>query len=163
MRRASARYGPDTHVTEADCYLRLIRTGLLAEARITEILRPLGLGWPAFGVLMVIGWSGQPLSPCVISDHLVMPRNTLTHVVDVLERQGLVRRDRHPHHRGMVLIELTDAGRAILDEVLPHLRALEEGLWSSFPEDERRTFVALLLRVEDAIAGKDPECGQHVG
>src|SRR5579884_1614691 len=82
VRRASAQDVRGTRVSDADCHLRLIRAGSLAEVRVAEILRPFGLSWPALGVLMAIGRSGQPLSPCMISDHLVMPRNTLTHVVD---------------------------------------------------------------------------------
>ncbi len=162
-RRASARDVPGTREMDADCHLRLIRAGSLAEVRIAEILRPFSLSWPTLGVLMAIGRSGQPLSPCVISDRLVMPRNTLTHVVDGLERQGLVRRERHPHHRGMVLVDLTDAGRAILDQILPHLRILEDGLRSSFSEEEHQTLVSLLVRIEEAFAGKGRGCGRHAG
>lgn len=146
-----------------ECHLRLIRAGLLAETRVAEILRPFGLSCPAFSVLAVVDRAGQPLSPCVISDRLVVPRNTMTHILDVLERQELVRRERHPHHRGMVLVDLTDAGRTTLDEILPRLHALESEIWSSFSEEERQAFVSLLARVEEVFAGKDPGCGQHAG
>lgn len=146
-----------------ECHLSLIRAGLLAEWRVAEILRPFGLSCPGFNVLTVVSRAGEPLSPCVISSRLVVPRNTLTHILDVLERQDLVRRERHPHHRGMVLVDLTDAGRATLDAILPRLHALESEIWSSFSEEERQTLVLLLARVEEAFERKDPGCGQRAG
>ena len=142
---------PTTGVSPSECHLALVRAGLLAEARVAEALRPVGLSAQAFNVLMVVGKAGEPLSPCVISERMVVPRNTLTHTLDLLERQELVRRERHPHHRGMVLVRLTDTGHATLGTILPHLDDLEAELWSHFSEDERETFNSLLARAQAAL------------
>jgi len=139
------------HAALTELHLTLVRAGLLAEARVAEALRPLGLSAQAFNVLLIVGQAGEPLSPCVISDRMAVPRNTLTHILDLLERQRLVQRERHPHHRGMVLVNLTDDGFATLDAVLPTLRALDADLWSHFSDGERETFVALLARAEAAL------------
>jgi DNA-binding MarR family transcriptional regulator len=144
-----------------ECHVNLVRAGLLAEARVAEVLRPFGLNGSVFNVLMILGKAGEPLSPCVISDRMVVPRNTLTHILDVLERQELVQRERHPHHRGMVLVELTERGDAVLAEILPRLHALEAELWSSFSEEERQMLVSLLARAQEAFAGKQKRCEQR--
>ena len=152
---------PATRASATECHVNLIRAGLLAEARVAEVLRPFGLNGSVFNVLMILGKAGEPLSPCVISDRMVVPRNTLTHILDVLERQELVRRERHPHHRGMVLVDLTERGDAILAEVLPRLHALETELWASFSEEERQMLVSLLARAQEAFAGKQIRCEQR--
>jgi DNA-binding MarR family transcriptional regulator len=132
---------------------------LLAEARVADVVRPYGLSYPTFQVLTIIHRAGEPLSPCDISDRMVVPRNTLTHILDVLERQELVRRERHPRHRGMVLVELTTKGRTVLDEILPRLHARDAEWWAAFSEEERQTLVALLLRAQEALAA--PESQEH--
>lgn len=134
------------------CQVNLIRAGLLAEARLAEVLRPFGLNGSTFNVLMVVGGAGEPLSPCTISERTVVPRNTLTHILDVLERDGLVRRERHPNHRGMLLVELTEKGRDARSEILPRLRAMEAEWWSGFSEPDRQVFISLLGRAQSALA-----------
>jgi DNA-binding MarR family transcriptional regulator len=153
---------PASEASATACQRNLIRAGLLAEARVADVVRPYGLSAPTFQALMIVHRSGGSLPPFKISDRMVVPRNTLTHILDVLEQQELVRRERHPHHRGMVLVELTEKGRSLIDEVLPRLHARDAEWWASFSEEERRTLVALLLRAQEALASPEaPEHGEH--
>jgi DNA-binding MarR family transcriptional regulator len=155
--RLPADATPSSDSSATACNRNLIRAGLLAQARVEDVVRPYGLSYPLFQVLTIIERAGEPLAPCNISDRMVVPRNTLTHILDVLERQELVRRERHPHHRGMVLVELTERGRSVVAEIRPSLHARDAEWWSSFSEDERHTLVALLLRAQEALA--EPRTG----
>jgi DNA-binding MarR family transcriptional regulator len=152
---------PEAQTSATECHLNLLRAGALAEARVAEVLRPFDLSGPSFSALATVGRASEPLSPCKISERMVVPRNTLTHILDVLEGKELVRRARHPHHRGMVLVELTAAGRAVLDAIFPRLHALEAEWWAGFSEEERQTLIALLGRAQEALADPEQRDGHH--
>lgn len=50
--------------------------------------------------------------------HLKSPNN-FTVVITNLEKRGLVRREKAPHDRRVVMIELTDAGREVVQAIMP--------------------------------------------
>ena len=43
----------------------------------------------------------------------------MTSLLDNLEKRGLIRRLPHPHDRRKLLIDITPAAQAIIDELLP--------------------------------------------
>ena len=45
-----------------------------------EALRPVGLSTPAFTVLPIVGRAGDPSSPCVIGERVVVPRDTMAYI-----------------------------------------------------------------------------------
>jgi DNA-binding MarR family transcriptional regulator len=53
-------------------------------------------------------------------------RSTLTSILDRLEARGWLRRLPHPTSRRLVAVELTDAGRAIGEQVSSALHTVEE-------------------------------------
>jgi DNA-binding MarR family transcriptional regulator len=68
----------------------------------------------------------------------------ITHRVDRLVAKGLVSRETDPDNRRSVLITLTGAGRALVDEtVVTHL-ALEERLLAPLGAADRDRLAALL-------------------
>lgn len=72
------------------------------------------------------------LGPQKISDlarkHL-QSKNNFTVIVDNLERSGLVRRANAEADRRVRLVELTDAGRALIEDVLPaHVAAIVDSM-----------------------------------
>jgi DNA-binding MarR family transcriptional regulator len=71
-------------------------------------------------------------------------RATLGKVVDKLEARGLVRRAPAPNDRRAKQLTLTEAGRALFDTALPHVRAIQPEMLAGLSEAERRTFLDLL-------------------
>ncbi|MGV9779611.1 MarR family winged helix-turn-helix transcriptional regulator [Streptosporangium sp. NPDC003464] len=82
-----------------------------------EALKGADLRWRDYGVLSVLEAAG-PLSQQEIGRRLAVDRSTMVHIIDVLEQRGLVVRSRDLTDRRAYSIELTDAGRALLVEVL---------------------------------------------
>jgi DNA-binding MarR family transcriptional regulator len=70
-----------------------------------------------YGVLGVLEADG-PISQQAIGRKLAIDRSTMVHLIDDLERRGLVARGRDRLDRRAYAVELTDAGRALLIEVL---------------------------------------------
>jgi DNA-binding MarR family transcriptional regulator len=76
----------------------------------------------------------------------------ITRVVDRLERDGLVERRACPTDRRGSFAQITSAGVARLDAVLPgHLELIERWLTSRLDQGELDTLLTLLRRVRDEV------------
>jgi len=73
---------------------------------------------PQFGVLEALYHLG-PITLGDLADKLLVTGGNITYVMDRLEEQGLVYRQRSPEDRRVVQAKLTDAGRAKIAEVFP--------------------------------------------
>jgi DNA-binding MarR family transcriptional regulator len=135
---------PGTSASAAECMLNLVRAGLAAVACLQRFLADFDLGPQPFNVLAILGGAGAELTPHEISERLLVPRSTLTSVLDGLERRGLVVRRPHPGHRSMVDVAITPAGEALLAELLPRLHAREAEWFAWLAEEDRRSFIRIL-------------------
>ena len=138
--------GGDPSCTEA--YATLVRTG---EALLAEIDRRIrvtfGLPHAALTALAVIEGAGEPVTPSQVSDRMLAASATMTATLDLLERQGWIRRIPNPADRRSVLLEITPDGRAAADRLLPGIRTVEQSIMSALSADERKGLVDLLGRV----------------
>jgi DNA-binding MarR family transcriptional regulator len=83
-------------------------------ARIDRVLRPLGLTFARYEVLMLLLFSragALPLSK--VGARLQVHPTSVTNAVNRLEQQGLITRVPHPVDRRTTLAEITAAGRAV--------------------------------------------------
>src|SRR3954470_859986 len=78
-------------------------------------LEPLGLTYPQFLVMLAL-YEDAPRSVGDLGHELGMDNGTLTPLLKRLEVAGLVTRTRDSADERRVLIDLTDAGRALKDE-----------------------------------------------
>ena len=137
--------------TSADCVQSLQRIEGLLAGRMNNLFRPYGLSTATFNVILVLSRAGGSLSPCDIGEQLSVTRGTVTGLLDSLERQRLVRRTPHPKDRRMLLIELTDEGRIILDRLMPeHVQGMCE-LLACLSESEKKAFAGVLAKIQDHL------------
>jgi MarR family transcriptional regulator, organic hydroperoxide resistance regulator len=73
------------------------------------LLRPLGLTYPQYLVMLVL-WESAPLSVGGIGSRLLLDSGTLTPLLKRLESAGLVQRGRDPSDERRVIVELKAAG-----------------------------------------------------
>ena len=82
---------------------------------------------------------------------------TLTHHLDGLERDGLVRRERLPENRRVQRVELTPEGEraflALRDAAAAHDARLREGL----DDEDLERLRAVLARLQANVAARAPE------
>jgi DNA-binding MarR family transcriptional regulator len=80
-----------------------------------------------FDVLAALRRSGPPyrLSPGQLLRETLVTSGTMTNRVDRLAERGLVMRQDHPNDRRGVLVELTDAGRNVVDAAFAELISAE--------------------------------------
>ncbi len=92
-----------------------------------------------FDVLVALRRSGAPytLSPGALVTHTMVTSGTMTNRIDRLEARGLVRRKPSPDDRRGVLVELTDAGRELVDQALTQLLDIEHRVVAALTPEQR--------------------------
>ena len=76
------------------------------------VLAQLGLTYPQYLVMLAL-WEQAPMSVGALGGRLYLDSGTLTPLLKRMETAGLVSRKRDPLDERRVLIDLTDAGRAL--------------------------------------------------
>lgn len=85
-----------------------------------------GLTISQFGALESLYHLG-PMCPSELSTKLLKSGGNITLVIDNLEKQGLVSRERDTQDRRMVIVSLTEAGRELIGRLFPdHVKAIVE-------------------------------------
>jgi DNA-binding MarR family transcriptional regulator len=128
----------------------LMRAQQIVAARVDEALKPHGLSFARYEVLMLLLFSRRGSLPMArIGERLQVHPASVTNAVDRLEAQGLVRRSPHPTDRRATLVELTDQGRAVAAQATDELNATVFAGPGLAPDDVEQ-LVALLTRMRGA-------------
>lgn len=127
--------------------MALVRTGDRLLAGIDHALRHHRLSRAGREALAVLDGAGQPLSPTAIAERLIVTTASVTSLLDTLERRGLVERRPDPTDRRRLLIMITQDGKAIVDQFLPEVVALQTAALATLTEAQRRQLVELLATV----------------
>ena len=103
-------------------------------------------------ILGALARADRPLRASEVVSTTALSGASITKLSDALVRRGLLRRDRSSRDGRVVLLVLTDEGRALVDEVMP-LRIAEEGrLLAELSEVDQATLVDLLRRVSALLS-----------
>lgn len=111
------------------------------------------LGKPDLLTIALLGDAGaQPMG--AIADHLGVVRSAVTPLVDRMEREGIVRRERSDADRRVWLVTLTDRGREIHEAEAAVYREVAAQMLTPLDEEERATLIGLIERVRDGLNEK---------
>ncbi len=99
-----------------------------------------------FGVLVVID-ANPGLKQTELAQAVRLDRSTVVSTLDKLERRKLVKRHRVEEDRRTNALLLTDAGRALLQQLIPQVEAHEQRLAAELTERERNTLIELLAKI----------------
>ena len=90
--------------------------------------------------------------PARLADLLLLPRQTMTFVLDALEHKGMARRRPHPVDRRRKVIELTPRGHQRAQTILDDLIAYEtDAARLTFSPDEAAAFRQTVARLADVL------------
>jgi len=102
----------------------LMRAQQIVSARVEEVLRPHGLTFARYEVLMLLVLSSRGTLPMVrIGERLQVHPASVTNAVDRLEGQRFVERTPHPTDRRTTLVGITETGRAVAGRATDELNA----------------------------------------
>ncbi len=101
-------------------------------------------GW--FG-LMVIVDKNEGLSQTRLARALGIDGSTMVAMIDRLEENGWVRRQRSEVDRRSHALYLTETGNQLLDRLTPIVETQDADLTQSLGADDRKTLLALLTKI----------------
>jgi DNA-binding MarR family transcriptional regulator len=138
---------------QIDEVLGLMRR-LVRERRMRDPLADLhtNLTGPQIHVLANLGVAGVPMPMHELAHQINASSPAMTGIIDRLERQGLVQRVRDDDDRRVVLISLTEDGRAAVAVFESDARTKITRLMSALTHDERCSFVHLIGRIVDVMS-----------
>ncbi|NCE93193.1 MarR family winged helix-turn-helix transcriptional regulator [Pseudomonas sp. L13] len=90
-------------------------TSLLMTKVYKPLLQAIGLTYPQYLAMMVL-WEEDELTVSEISSRLLTDPGSMTPLLKRLEAEGLLSRTRSREDERVVVVELTDAGRALQEE-----------------------------------------------
>jgi DNA-binding MarR family transcriptional regulator len=99
----------------------------------------------------------QQLSPTRLFKGLMLSSAGITSRLDRLEQRGYVKRTRHPDDRRGVLVELTEAGRVVLEQAVGADIDGERSLVAGLTSAERRSLAGLLKKL---LASLEPNVSE---
>ncbi len=108
---------------------------------------------PQFDVLSELERAGEPLTMSQLSRELMVSNGNVTGVIDRLEKNGLVTRNRAEHDRRIQYIELTSQGRKDFDKMARHHARWLEDLLSELTLNDMSRLQKLLLKARHSVTG----------
>jgi MarR family transcriptional regulator, 2-MHQ and catechol-resistance regulon repressor len=132
-----------------DAYVKLLRASRAVLARVEPRLAAAGLTPTQFGVLEAILHIG-PLSQRELCLKVLTSPGNMTDVVDKLEARGLVHRVRQQADRRAVQVELTAAGRALIEPLFAQHAGDIRDVMGSLNREELKQLADLLRRLGTA-------------
>ena len=132
--------------------LQLTRTARVVSQAFERAMADAGGSASVWQVLLLVR-SQQWGTQSEMAEAMGISGATLTHHLNAMEEQGLVRRWRESSNRRVQRVELTDDGRALFDRLRDVARAHDERLRSNLSGEESAQLAELLERLR---AGVEP-------
>lgn len=142
---------PERKSLRADTlWLAIMHAHFAIDLRARESIEDTGLCYSDFSVLESLLHRGA-LPVNAIAKEIHLTSGSMTTSVDRLEKRGLVERTANPDDGRSRLVELTEAGRRLIETAYArHAADLEALVGSALAPSERAQLFALLRRLEHA-------------
>ena len=140
-------------------YFALMEVSSLLQHAVEEHLRADGdLSWVQFQILARLTDAPDgKLRMTDLADGVVYSRSGLTYQAGLLEKRGLILRAPAPDDERSVIVTVTDAGRALVAQVLPgHIDAVRQLLFDPLRRRDVSTLSDVLGRVREHMRAAPP-------
>ena len=128
--------GTRAQLRTLDTFIKLTRCTNSVLGRLADRNTVGDLTWSQFAVLEALYHLG-PMTQGEVSAKVLKSGSNMTTVIDNLERDGLVRRERDADDRRVIHVHLTDEGSQKIEAVLPgHVAALVEEFSVLSPKEQ---------------------------
>ena len=145
---------PEMDRRATEVLINLIRTDSLVTTALSRRFRRYGVSLSGFNALVILRQAQEGVNPHEIADRLLVTRAAVTAILDALEAKRLIKRGKSGVDGRRTLIEITTAGRRILDTLLPEHFAAERDMASVLGDNEKELLVSLLGRLQMHIAAQ---------
>jgi MarR family 2-MHQ and catechol resistance regulon transcriptional repressor len=135
-----------------DTFIKLTRAANTVDAKLSQGAALDKLTSSQFGTLETLYHLG-PLCPGEIAQKLLKSGGNMTLVIDNLEKNGWVRRERSQEDRRQIKIHLTKAGQALIEAVLPQQVAAIAEVFNVLSPTEQQQLGELLRKLGKGNSG----------
>lgn len=139
---------------EQEAALNLMRTNDQMHIQFTRLFRHHGLTPSQYNILRILRGEGQPLESMEIANRTVTVVPGITGLIDRLEREGYVVRQRCDRDRRVIRVAITDKAKQVLEALDQPVMDLHRELMSHLTEEELRQLIRLLEKVRMPLAEK---------
>jgi MarR family 2-MHQ and catechol resistance regulon transcriptional repressor len=133
-----------------DIFIKLNRATAAVNRAVHQPLRAAGITDIQFGILDSL-YFGGPLSVSGLAEKNLCTQNSISTVVDTMERNGLVQRDRSAADRRVVTVSLTPKGEELFATLWPDHVARIVAAISTLSDAEQTELNRLLRKLGRAI------------
>jgi len=137
---------PDDQEQSLQLYIALSRASQWVNAHADRDIKRHGMNRTEFGVLELLYHKGaQPIQQ--IGSKVLMSSGNITYVVDKLEQKGFALRKASTEDRRLIYAEITDQGRAFIEDVFPNHAEVIGRAVGGLTEEEKALAARLLKKL----------------
>ena len=140
---------------EQEAMLNLLRTNDQFQNQFGRLFREYGLTSSQYNVLRILRGEGKP-TPCLeVADRMIQAVPAITGLIDRLEKQGLVSRERCTEDRRVVYVEITNKALTLLKKLDKPVMELHKRLVGHLTRAELKELSRLLEKARASLPGLD--------
>ena len=150
-----AEHWPQAITPVSEMMLRVFRLNKLIRANATRCVAAVDLTFSEFQLLLALRREAPPhqLSPTALCADLLLSSGGLTKMLYRLEEKGLIVREDHSHDKRSKLVQLSAAGKTLIESAMQTVLAsdgalLAQGLSAAEMQELTRLLHQLLLAIE---------------
>ena len=145
---------PELDVSPMAVIGRLTRAAAAVQSRLDNTFAQYGLDASSFDVLATLLRSGTPyvISPAQLSRDAMITTSAVAQRLNKLETRELVSREQNPADGRGTVVALTDAGKELIERVLPAHLETEHAMTATLSPEEQTLLADLLQRLTQAAA-----------
>ena len=137
---------------EQEAILNLLRSSDQFQNRFGRLFREFGLTSSQYNVLRILRGAGEPLPSLEIAGRLIQVVPAITGLIDRLEKQGLVTRERCKQDRRVVYVDITPAALDLLKKLDQPVSDLHRTLAGHLTRTELKELSRLLEKLRSSIS-----------
>lgn len=143
---------------QAEALVNIVRTADQLQRRIRLCVKPFGITQTQFNSLRILRGAGERGLTCAeVGERLITHDPDITRLLNRMERQGLVRRDRDTGDRRVVVARITQQGLEKLRTLDEVVEATVTTLLAKVDDEELRSLIRLLERTRDSLQADKTE------
>ncbi len=153
MTIATVETKPGAARRNASLLYSIKRVELVVRAHLDELLKPAGITPVQYTALTVLE-QHDGLPAAQLARRSFVTAQSMADLVRILERRGLIVRERNAENRRELLIRLTDDGRVLLAEHADDVQALEQRMVGTLSERQIAQFRSVLAEAWHALSSQ---------
>ena len=107
-----------------------------------------------FNIMSTLYKNGGEMTPSEIAENVFREKNSVTAVINTMERQGVVRREPSSEDRRSVKVVITDKGWKEVNRLSPIVQELSRDALSCMKREQVETLTGIMRTLRDTLTPK---------